>query len=142
MFVPLFQVYGRLPFDDSDHKKLLKQVQTKIAFPPKPEVSEKCRILIIKILSKNTDRVPLRNIKADPWFRDHLVYFDSEHPRFQNKIPKLRLPPELEDTGSKAAGSSVDVGGGKTGGSACVFRSTVSSDLSGLSAPANQQRNV
>lgn len=70
MGVVLFtMLYGRLPFDDSNHKKLLKQVQQKVVFPAKPEVSEECRILIVKMLSKMPERVPLSNIKFDPWFK-------------------------------------------------------------------------
>ncbi|KAL4234626.1 Testis-specific serine/threonine-protein kinase 4 [Mactra antiquata] len=65
-------LYGSLPFDDCDHKKLLKQVQSRIVFPAKPEVSKCCRILIVKILSRVTERVPLKHLKADGWFKTQL----------------------------------------------------------------------
>ncbi|KAJ8302717.1 hypothetical protein KUTeg_019113 [Tegillarca granosa] len=65
-------LYGRLPFDDSNHKKLLKQVQSRIVFPAKPEVSEECRILILKMLNKASERVPLANIRYDPWYKKYL----------------------------------------------------------------------
>lgn len=68
-FLFTFQLYGSLPFDDCDHKKLLKQVQSRITFPAKPKVSENCRILMMKILSRVKERVPLKNIKADAWFK-------------------------------------------------------------------------
>ncbi|XP_045194624.1 testis-specific serine/threonine-protein kinase 4-like [Mercenaria mercenaria] len=70
MGVVLFtMVYGRLPFDDSDTKKLLKQVQSRVIFPATPEVSEICRLLILKIFAKASDRIPLKNFKADAWFK-------------------------------------------------------------------------
>ncbi|KAK3086587.1 hypothetical protein FSP39_020688 [Pinctada imbricata] len=62
-------LYGRLPFDDSNHKKLLKQIQQKVVFPGKPDVSEECRILILKMLVKAPDRIPLSNIRFDTWFK-------------------------------------------------------------------------
>ncbi|XP_061189688.1 testis-specific serine/threonine-protein kinase 4-like [Saccostrea echinata] len=72
MGVVLFtMLYGRLPFDDSNHKKLLKQVLQKVVFPAKPEVSEDCRILIVKMLSKMPERVPLSNIQFDTWFKKY-----------------------------------------------------------------------
>jgi len=43
-----------------------------VAFPAKPEVSEECRILILKILAKSSERVPLGNIRYDPWYKKHL----------------------------------------------------------------------
>lgn len=74
MGVVLFtMVYGRLPYDDADHKRLLKQVTSRVIFPSKPDISDRCRILIIKILSKAQDRVPLKNIKADPWFKEQVL---------------------------------------------------------------------
>lgn len=63
------QVYGRLPFDDTNHKKLIKQAQAGVIFPSKPEISEKCKNLISKLLSKASDRIPMRFIKSDPWFK-------------------------------------------------------------------------
>ena len=59
-----------MPFDDSDHKRLVKQVEKKVQFPSIPDVSKKCRILIVKILTKASDRVPLKSIKSDPWFQE------------------------------------------------------------------------
>lgn len=69
MFIYSLQLYGRLPYDDSNHKKLLKQVQNRVVFPPKPEVSEECRIFILKILVKGQDRIPLSSMKYDVWFK-------------------------------------------------------------------------
>ncbi|XP_050396614.1 testis-specific serine/threonine-protein kinase 4-like [Patella vulgata] len=70
MGVVLFtMVYGRLPFDDSDHKRLLKQTQARVVFPAKSDVSEECRILILKMLIKGQDRVPVHNIEHDNWFK-------------------------------------------------------------------------
>ena len=85
-------LYGRLPFDDSNHKKLLKQVQQKVVFPGKPEVSEQCRILILKMLSKSSERVPLSNIKYDTWYK-----------KFDNSISNSEVVKRLEILESRSA---------------------------------------
>nr|QSV12638.1 testis-specific serine/threonine-protein kinase 4 [Argopecten irradians] len=64
-------LYGRLPYDDSNHKKLLKQVQSRVSFPSKPEVSEPCRILILKMLTRSQERIPLGNVRFDPWYKKY-----------------------------------------------------------------------
>ncbi|KAH3692543.1 testis-specific serine/threonine-protein kinase 4-like [Dreissena polymorpha] len=62
-------LYGRLPFDDGDHKKLLKQVQSRIVFPNKPVVSSDCKLFILKIFLKVPERVLLKHMKLDAWFK-------------------------------------------------------------------------
>ena len=64
----MFQVYGNLPFDDTNHKKLIKQAIRGVIFPLKRTVSIKCQHLIKKLLTKASDRIPMRFIKSDPWF--------------------------------------------------------------------------
>lgn len=60
-------VYGKLPYDDSDMNKLLKQVQTKVHFPEKPEVSRLCQQLITAILAPFKKRATLAQIKKFEW---------------------------------------------------------------------------
>ena len=78
LLIVKLQIYGRLPFDDSDHKKLIKQAVTGVIFPLKPEVSEKCRNLINKLLCKASDRIPMRFIKSDSWFRKQKTLADEK----------------------------------------------------------------
>ncbi|XP_013379948.1 testis-specific serine/threonine-protein kinase 4-like [Lingula anatina] len=69
MGVVLFiMVFGRLPFDDSNHKKLLNEVQNKVVFPGgKDFVPDDCKDLISKILVKKRDRLSLEEISEHPW---------------------------------------------------------------------------
>lgn len=60
-------VYGKLPYDDSDMNKLLKQVQTKVLFPEKPEVSRSCQQLLTAILAPFKKRATLAQIKKFEW---------------------------------------------------------------------------
>lgn len=60
-------VYGKLPFDDSDPAKLLKQVQSKVHFPDKPEVSRSCQQLILAILAPFKKRASLGQIRKFDW---------------------------------------------------------------------------
>uniref|UniRef100_T1J6S0 non-specific serine/threonine protein kinase n=1 Tax=Strigamia maritima TaxID=126957 RepID=T1J6S0_STRMM len=62
-------VFGRLPYDDSNLKLLLHQVQRPPDMPAFPEVSVDCRALIIKILAPVRLRVHISDIRADMWFR-------------------------------------------------------------------------
>ncbi|XP_071091740.1 testis-specific serine/threonine-protein kinase 4-like [Haliotis cracherodii] len=103
-------VYGRLPFDDSDHRKLLRQVQAKVMFPSKPDVSENCRILILKMLTKPSDRIPLANIRFDTWYKTQCVLPDepqtspTEDTQFLPPAPEL---PDQESSGSTGATNEV-----------------------------------
>ncbi|ENN80185.1 hypothetical protein YQE_03381, partial [Dendroctonus ponderosae] len=69
MGVVLFaMVFGRLPFDDSNYKELIKQVSSKVVFPKDPKVSSGCKSLINKILAPLKSRIRLSGIKMDQWF--------------------------------------------------------------------------
>nr|CAD7449322.1 unnamed protein product [Timema bartmani] len=61
-------VFGRLPFDDTNHNQLLKQVQAKVTFPKEPRVSSACRSLITRILAPARRRLPITAIRHDRWF--------------------------------------------------------------------------
>ncbi|XP_063703850.1 testis-specific serine/threonine-protein kinase 3 [Culicoides brevitarsis] len=62
-------VIGKLPFDDSSVRYLLKQVQQKVSFPlSAAELSDDVKILIQKILAPLKIRAGIDEIKADPWF--------------------------------------------------------------------------
>jgi len=69
MIVFFPQMYGLLPFDDTDHRKLMKQVQSRIVLPAKPEVSEEVKACLYKIFLKATDRVTMKKLQQDIWFR-------------------------------------------------------------------------
>ena len=68
----LLQVFGRLPFDDTNHKKLLKAVQAGPKFPDGRDVSLECRDLISGILRPRNQRFTIDDIKAHVWYRTHV----------------------------------------------------------------------
>ncbi|XP_002742407.1 testis-specific serine/threonine-protein kinase 4-like [Saccoglossus kowalevskii] len=68
MGVILFtMLFGQLPFDDSNHKTLMQQVQCRVKFPANKTVSEDCKDLICRMLSPVKERITLKEIKHDPW---------------------------------------------------------------------------
>nr|CAD7266009.1 unnamed protein product [Timema shepardi] len=60
-------VFGRLPFDDTYYKQLLKQVQAKVTFPKEPKVSSACRSFITRILAPARSRLNISAIRNDLW---------------------------------------------------------------------------
>lgn len=60
---------GRLPFDDSNHRELLKQVRKGPNFPERREITKECKNLINRILVKKDDRPTLSMIRSHVWIR-------------------------------------------------------------------------
>ncbi|XP_048752914.1 testis-specific serine/threonine-protein kinase 4-like [Ostrea edulis] len=101
MGVVLFtMLYGRLPFDDSNHKKLLNQVQKRVVFPTKPEVSEACQTLLAKMLSLLPERVLLSNIQFEPWFKMFEQEDDKKSDNEETLIETQNLTSELDGEAS------------------------------------------
>ncbi|KAG8331404.1 testis-specific serine/threonine-protein kinase 3-like [Homalodisca vitripennis] len=68
MGVVLFaMVFGKLPFDDTNYNKLVRQVQSKLKFPSDPAVSEQCKSLIGKLIAPLRIRAKVAQIAKDPW---------------------------------------------------------------------------
>ncbi|XP_070165970.1 testis-specific serine/threonine-protein kinase 3 [Polyergus mexicanus] len=82
-------VYGRLPFDDSNHAQLLKQVQNKVAFHKLPKVSESCRSLISRILVPQSVRLRINNIRNDAWLETSVVAQTSISGRYIGIVPAI-----------------------------------------------------
>uniref|UniRef100_T1JN33 Protein kinase domain-containing protein n=1 Tax=Strigamia maritima TaxID=126957 RepID=T1JN33_STRMM len=62
-------VFGRLPFDDSNLKHLLLQVQNlPPPIPVSPVVSRDCHYLMYKILTPAARRLRIPEIRVDSWF--------------------------------------------------------------------------
>ncbi|XP_014485927.1 PREDICTED: testis-specific serine/threonine-protein kinase 3-like [Dinoponera quadriceps] len=66
-------VYGQLPFDETNHSLLLKQVQSKVVFPKQPKVSQPCRSLITRILVPQPERPSISVIRTDSWLETSVV---------------------------------------------------------------------
>ncbi|XP_056646977.1 testis-specific serine/threonine-protein kinase 3-like [Diorhabda sublineata] len=96
MGVVLFaMVYGRLPFDDSNYRELIKQVSNKVNFPREPKVSGACKSLINKILAPLKSRIRISGIRIDPWFVHMHTVPSQEKPETSKSISeerKLSIP--------------------------------------------------
>lgn len=99
-------VIGRLPFDDSNHRELLKQVRFGPTFPHKRPISNECKNIITKILVRREDRPPIAIIKQHVWYqrnvpasviRDYEPDKGRRHSMPVKPIPDLKTP----DTGTK-----------------------------------------
>lgn len=70
MGVVLFtMMFGRLPYDDTNHKILLHQVQKPPVFPPGKNVAEDAKDLMCRILSPAKRRIQMDEIRKDHWFK-------------------------------------------------------------------------
>ncbi|XP_054262245.1 testis-specific serine/threonine-protein kinase 3-like [Macrosteles quadrilineatus] len=70
MGVVLFaMLYGKLPYDDGNYKRLVKLVQAKVKFPVEPEISIQCKALMEKLMSPIKTRPSVKQVKKDPWVR-------------------------------------------------------------------------
>ncbi|XP_071505434.1 testis-specific serine/threonine-protein kinase 4-like [Diadema antillarum] len=62
-------MFGRLPYDDTNHKVLLNQVQRPPGFPSNKAVHSDCKDLICRILSPAKRRINMEEIQQESWFR-------------------------------------------------------------------------
>lgn len=62
-------VIGRLPFDDSNHRELLKQVRRGPSYPERREITKEGKNLISRVLVKKDDRPTLSMIRSHVWVR-------------------------------------------------------------------------
>lgn len=70
MGVVLFtMMFGRLPYDDTNHKILLHQVQKPPVFPSGKSVAEDAKDLMCRILSPAKRRIQMDEIRKDHWFK-------------------------------------------------------------------------
>ncbi|XP_054770468.2 testis-specific serine/threonine-protein kinase 4-like [Lytechinus pictus] len=61
-------LYGRLPYDDTNHKVLLNQVQRSPGFPNSKVVPGECKDLICRILSPAKRRINMEEIQQNAWY--------------------------------------------------------------------------
>lgn len=73
-------VTGRMPFDDSDMKELLKQIRRGVTFhKPKQQISENCKDLIRSMLILDFKaRMKVEDIESHPWFAQSLSSRESK----------------------------------------------------------------
>ena len=117
MGVVLFtMMFGRLPFDDTNHKVLLQQVQKSPAFPSNRNVAGDCKDLICRILSPAKRRINTTEIREDKWFR-----------RLGSNITKIKKASAAK---IQPPSESKLLGGGETTGRTASKKGTDKSDWS------------
>ncbi|XP_044841572.1 testis-specific serine/threonine-protein kinase 4 isoform X3 [Mauremys mutica] len=105
---------AHLPFDDTNLKRLLRETQKEVVFPPQPPVSEACKDLVHRLLCPAARRPTVLDLLQTPW----VLRFQSERPhtelqaleaawgvraeggRVLPRTPSLPLPGEKKRGGS------------------------------------------
>jgi len=64
----VLQVVGRLPFDDTNHKRLLRLILQGPTFPVNRDASQEFQDLVTSILKRESLRVGFPEIRNSPWF--------------------------------------------------------------------------
>ncbi|XP_004698551.1 testis-specific serine/threonine-protein kinase 4 isoform X4 [Echinops telfairi] len=82
-------VVARLPFDDTNLKKLLKETQKEVTFPPNHSISQDCKNLILQMLRQATKRATILEIIKDPW----VIKFQPELPTHEIKLLEAMCQP-------------------------------------------------
>ena len=68
LVIYLSQVIGRLPFDDTNHRKLLKLIEAGPVFPPNRESSQEFQEAVMSILLKEDKRIGIPEFRKTPWY--------------------------------------------------------------------------
>jgi len=70
---------GRLPFNDTNHKKLLRLILQGPTFPVNRDSTEEFQDLVTKILKRESFRIGFAEIRSVDWFRLHTSRRNSGH---------------------------------------------------------------
>ncbi|KAL0602786.1 Testis-specific serine/threonine-protein kinase 4 [Plecturocebus cupreus] len=81
-------VVAHLPFDDTNLKKLLRETQKEVTFPPNLTISQECKNLVLQMLHQAAKRVTLLDIK-DPW----VLKFQPEQPTHEIRLLEAMCQP-------------------------------------------------
>jgi len=66
-------VIGKLPFDDANHRKLLKLILAGVTFPDSRESSAEFKQCILRILQRESERIGIVQIRQTSWFVTYAV---------------------------------------------------------------------
>ncbi|XP_004609501.1 testis-specific serine/threonine-protein kinase 4 [Sorex araneus] len=73
---------AHLPFDDTNLKKLLRETQKEVTFPPNITIPLECKNLILHMLRQATKRATILDIVKDPW----VIKFQTEQPTHEIRL--------------------------------------------------------
>ncbi|XP_006835462.1 PREDICTED: testis-specific serine/threonine-protein kinase 4 isoform X1 [Chrysochloris asiatica] len=82
-------VVARLPFDDTNLKKLLRETQKEVTFPPNCTISQECKTLVLQMLRQATKRATILDIIKDPW----VLKFQPEQPTHEIRLLETMCQP-------------------------------------------------
>ncbi|XP_029808574.1 testis-specific serine/threonine-protein kinase 4 isoform X6 [Suricata suricatta] len=82
-------VVARLPFDDTNLKKLLKETQKEVTFPSNYSISQECKNLVLQTLRQATKRATILDIIKDPW----VLKFQPEQPTHEIRLLEAMCQP-------------------------------------------------
>ncbi|XP_015446148.1 testis-specific serine/threonine-protein kinase 4 isoform X2 [Pteropus alecto] len=75
-------VVARLPFDDTNLKKLLRETQKEVTFPSNSSISQECKNLVLHMLCQATKRATILDVIKDPW----VLKFQPEQPTHEIRL--------------------------------------------------------
>ncbi|XP_037690571.1 testis-specific serine/threonine-protein kinase 4 isoform X2 [Choloepus didactylus] len=87
-------VVARLPFDDTNLKKLLRETQKEVTFPPNYTISQECKNLVLQMLRQATKRATILDIVKDPW----VLKFQTEQPTHEIRLLEAMCQPPATTT--------------------------------------------
>uniref|UniRef100_A0A8C8S148 non-specific serine/threonine protein kinase n=1 Tax=Pelusios castaneus TaxID=367368 RepID=A0A8C8S148_9SAUR len=67
---------AHLPFDDTNLKRLLRETQREVVFPPHPPVAQECKELVHRLLRPAARRPTVLDLLQTPW----VLRFQAEQP--------------------------------------------------------------
>ncbi|XP_007947410.1 testis-specific serine/threonine-protein kinase 4 [Orycteropus afer afer] len=82
-------VVARLPFDDTNLKKLLRETQKEVTFPSNCTVSQECKNLVLQMLRQASKRATILDIIKDPW----VLKFQPEQPTHEIRLLETMCQP-------------------------------------------------
>ncbi|XP_059130398.1 testis-specific serine/threonine-protein kinase 4 isoform X3 [Peromyscus eremicus] len=82
-------VVARLPFDDTNLKKLLRETQKEVTVPANLNISQECKNLILQLLRQAAKRATILDVLKDPW----MLKFQPEQPTNEIKLLEAMYQP-------------------------------------------------
>nr|XP_033779636.1 testis-specific serine/threonine-protein kinase 4 [Geotrypetes seraphini]XP_033779637.1 testis-specific serine/threonine-protein kinase 4 [Geotrypetes seraphini] len=80
---------GHMPFDDTNLRKLLKEMQTVVYFPQKEKLCQESKVLIWKMLTPASQRITILDVLRSPWVQKFL----PERPEQEIKALEVMCAP-------------------------------------------------
>ncbi|XP_020824434.2 testis-specific serine/threonine-protein kinase 4 isoform X3 [Phascolarctos cinereus] len=87
-------VVARLPFDDTNLKRLLRETQREVTFPTNRLISQECKNLIHTMLRQAINRATILDIVKNPW----VLKFQPARPHHEIQLLEVLCLPQNSST--------------------------------------------